>query len=612
MQLSARRRITVLVIALALQLCPAGGELAAAQGGRRASAQTAARRKSSRPPTATADAPLSRYVEEGLRFAAEEKWAEAIKSYQHALVDNPKDADAYLNLGDAYLNVGRHDREAIDAYQQAVRLAPRRAETHYALGAAYNFVDQHSDAFKPLVEAIRLDPEYAEAYYGIGYAYQRLDNHKAAVGYLKSALRLKPDYPEAHLALGRAYLGLEDTRAAEAQLKTLQGLDATLARDLEKELLRYTAATRFAVQPANNAAPPAQANAPQSSAPTQQANASARQASAPAPAPAGKRGIALAPTTRTNAPPAQARNESPSPQPAPAAALLAVELSFWDSIKNTNDPAEYAAYLKKYPEGQFAELARIRLRALEAQRNGAAPQPATAPTTAVQPNAAQTATAAAVAPTEQTRPPAQESPAQTAANAAVVSPTPPNAAAAPPLDAAAATPTTTSPATPSSATPAPLAAATPATPTAAPVADAPATLAEALAFIKRYLPVKFNYQYKAPGAGPVEANIEYQLLRAEDCQLEWRDGDDTLSVALSELDPQRLNVQPRRKPDTTFSTEVWNVSLTATGDRPAFREVKGADASERRYNGVDLQYADETQARGLARALQQAVKLCTP
>ncbi len=33
---------------------------------------------------------------------------------------------------------------------------------------------------------------------------------------------------------------------------------------------------------------------------------------------------------------------------------------FWNSIKESEDPAEYQAYLETYPEGQFAALARLR------------------------------------------------------------------------------------------------------------------------------------------------------------------------------------------------------------------------------------------------------------
>jgi hypothetical protein len=38
----------------------------------------------------------------------------------------------------------------------------------------------------------------------------------------------------------------------------------------------------------------------------------------------------------------------------------AVELSYWESIKNSNDPEDFKAYLEKYPNGQFANLARRR------------------------------------------------------------------------------------------------------------------------------------------------------------------------------------------------------------------------------------------------------------
>ncbi len=38
----------------------------------------------------------------------------------------------------------------------------------------------------------------------------------------------------------------------------------------------------------------------------------------------------------------------------------AIELSFWESIKNSNNPEDFKAYLDKYPDGQFAALAKSR------------------------------------------------------------------------------------------------------------------------------------------------------------------------------------------------------------------------------------------------------------
>jgi adenylate cyclase len=49
---------------------------------------------------------------------------------------------------------------------------------------------------------------------------------------------------------------------------------------------------------------------------------------------------------------------------APPSDLLAVELTFCESIKESSDPAKFAAYLAQYPEGSFAILAEARRRAL--------------------------------------------------------------------------------------------------------------------------------------------------------------------------------------------------------------------------------------------------------
>jgi uncharacterized caspase-like protein len=51
-----------------------------------------------------------------------------------------------------------------------------------------------------------------------------------------------------------------------------------------------------------------------------------------------------------------------------------IELRFWESIQSSSDPAEFQAYLNKYPNGQFAALANSRIsrlrQPLPAQRQG--------------------------------------------------------------------------------------------------------------------------------------------------------------------------------------------------------------------------------------------------
>ena len=51
-------------------------------------------------------------------------------------------------------------------------------------------------------------------------------------------------------------------------------------------------------------------------------------------------------------------------QPTSAAEEAEFELTFWESIKDSGNPAEFAAYLERYPAGTFATLAETRRQAL--------------------------------------------------------------------------------------------------------------------------------------------------------------------------------------------------------------------------------------------------------
>jgi len=60
-------------------------------------------------------------------------------------------------------------------------------------------------------------------------------------------------------------------------------------------------------------------------------------------------------------------------QPAAEAAVAdpevsAVELAFWDTVKDSANPEMYSAYLERYPEGAFAPLAKVRLEELDPRR----------------------------------------------------------------------------------------------------------------------------------------------------------------------------------------------------------------------------------------------------
>lgn len=91
------------------------------------------------------------------------------------------------------------------------------------------------------------------------------------------------------------------------------------------------------------------------------------------------------------------------PGEARAAAASAVdsgpqaETVFWNSIKDSQNPREFEIYLKRYPDGEFAELAQERLAALDADNAPAAPEPPPVARSSKPPAKAQAAARAAPA-----------------------------------------------------------------------------------------------------------------------------------------------------------------------------------------------------------------------
>lgn len=572
------KRVIAGVITALIALCHTPGQEVRAQASSKRGRQvkTASRLARSQPKEENEKA--RELLEEGLRRADQKDWVEAFKAFNQALAISPRYGDAYIAIGDAYMSMGRY-AESFKAYRQAISVAPSNPDAHYSLGAAYNYMAQYGDTFKYFIQAIHLDPDFAEAHYGIGYAYLKLENFRDALVYLRRAARLKPDYSEAHLALGQTYLRLQDVKAAEGELKILAGLDAPAASELEKEIRKAAGVAKLPDRTeragGNESAPPRRETSVTTNiAQEQNAVRPSR------PAAQNQSGILANSPVSASRPPASSGDSG-----------LAVELSFWESIKNSGDLEEFAAYLNKYPEGQFAELARIRMRALagkkgEASGEKTAPKPQTpADNTAAPGNLAK--------PIAQT--PAYDAVTQQPKEQLSVEPPVKDQSVKEKEQPAAEKPKSNE---------------------AGDAADA-ATVEAAMDSLRRLLPSKFSYGVRVAGeasAGEAvtsEVNINYEPLKFEGCTIQWRDQNDTLWVSLPELDPEAVRVEPRNRPGTIFSIGVWNVSISAAGGKGAINEAKGDGSSTvKRYSGLDLQYDNKEKAERLARVLRQAIRLC--
>ncbi|MFM0731880.1 SUMF1/EgtB/PvdO family nonheme iron enzyme [Paraburkholderia sediminicola] len=110
------------------------------------------------------------------------------------------------------------------------------------------------------------------------------------------------------------------------------------------------------------------------------------------------------------------------------------EITFWNSIKDSNYPSDYEAYLKAYPNGRFATLAHARIDRLRAAAPASAPSTSPSATTSAAPAVSPTPQAARSTPPASAAPqahPHAAAPTPTAATAALAAPSMPMVAQKP-------------------------------------------------------------------------------------------------------------------------------------------------------------------------------------
>jgi tetratricopeptide (TPR) repeat protein len=161
--------------------------------------------------------------------------------YDKALEKDPKEARAYIGLGNVYVDLMRPE-DAVASYQQALALKPESIEAHIGLG--YGLINQRKfePAMQSFEKALTLKPKSVEALLGVADCYFAQRLYPEAVAAYKKTLELKPKSLEANYSLGVTYLLLNNREAAVAQHNILKPLNKVVAAKLEK-LINPAAAT---------------------------------------------------------------------------------------------------------------------------------------------------------------------------------------------------------------------------------------------------------------------------------------------------------------------------------------------------------------------------------
>jgi tetratricopeptide (TPR) repeat protein len=138
----------------------------------------------------------------------ENRFEEAIDSFQRCLKMDAASLRAEYNLGLAYQGLGRTG-DAAAAFRSAIARQEHKlnqdAEPFIDLGSLLLDENQPQEALPYLLKAIAISPQEFRAHEQLGRAYERLDQLEKAQAEFERAVALAPQNPRLHYVLGQVY-----------------------------------------------------------------------------------------------------------------------------------------------------------------------------------------------------------------------------------------------------------------------------------------------------------------------------------------------------------------------------------------------------------------------
>jgi tetratricopeptide (TPR) repeat protein len=117
----------------------------------------------------------------------------ADKYLDNAVKANPKATDALYAKGYGEMEAGKYE-QAISTFKQVIEVDFKNEDALYAIGQSYMEMDSLKEAYKYFNMAIKMDPKYAEAYYKMGRCAEEFKNYDEAKSLYQQCLNIKPDY----------------------------------------------------------------------------------------------------------------------------------------------------------------------------------------------------------------------------------------------------------------------------------------------------------------------------------------------------------------------------------------------------------------------------------
>lgn len=164
----------------------------------------------------------------GVSYDKLKQYDQAIQAYREALRIQPDNASALRNMGIAYGHLGRYE-QSIQALRESVHIQPEDAVAWRNLGIAYHNIKQHDQSIQAFREAVRVQPQDVEAWDYLGDAYRYLKHYDQAIQAYQEVVRIQPDDAKTWSKLGNAYYHQDQQDKVKEIYQTLLKLDPRMA-----------------------------------------------------------------------------------------------------------------------------------------------------------------------------------------------------------------------------------------------------------------------------------------------------------------------------------------------------------------------------------------------
>lgn len=138
-------------------------------------------------------------------------------------VKNFKDAAALKEAAVQSARVGRNE-ESLDLWRRFLQRHPRSAEAYLNIGAVYSNMGCYAPAVANARQALELEPKLKEARFNLAFALLMLGKAEEAQKLLEESVYEHPDYAAAQFLLCVAYACRQERTAAESLFKQLKVL----------------------------------------------------------------------------------------------------------------------------------------------------------------------------------------------------------------------------------------------------------------------------------------------------------------------------------------------------------------------------------------------------